>query len=92
MKGREQAQCCWCLAMIKALHRQGAALPCGPSKFTITGHAYTINPSLSQLEPFISIHGTNVCAPRLRLSLMNVLYIIRKHSHDKAIRAVAPHL
>lgn len=53
VKGREHAQCCWCLVVIKALHRQGASLPCGPSKFTITGVAYAISPSRSHLDPFI---------------------------------------
>lgn len=34
--------------VIKALHRQGAPLPCGPSKFTITDRAYAISPSQSR--------------------------------------------
>lgn len=72
VKGREHAQCCWCLVVIKALHAQGASLPCGPSKFTITGRAYAISPSQCHLEPFIKhFMGPMSVHPEPRLILRN---------------------
>lgn len=53
VKGSEHAQCWWCLMVIKALHRQGALLPCRPSKFAITGFTYAISWSQSNLGPFV---------------------------------------
>lgn len=71
-KGREHAQCCWCLVVIKALHAQGASLPCGPSKFTITGRAYAISPSQSHLKPFIKhLMGQTSVHPETGLILRN---------------------